>query len=77
MAHGVVCGVAIGSRGTQNKRVKARDAARWLSREMMVCLGVGLSRMVVSLMPSRAIGCVELWKSLMARVGKGPRDQLV
>lgn len=77
MAHGVVCGVAIDSRGTQDKRVKARDAARWLSREMMVCLGVGICRMVVSLMPSRAIGCVELRKSLTARVGKGPRDQLV
>lgn len=42
-SHGVVCGVAIGSRGTQDKRVKARGAARWLPRETRVLLGVGLA----------------------------------
>lgn len=39
--------------------------------------GSGACRVVVSLKPPRAVGCVELRKSLMARVGKGPRDQLI
>lgn len=75
MSHGVVCRVSVGSRDTQDTRVEARGSVRWLLKEMKGLFGSGDCRMVVSLKLFRDIGYVEL-RTLMARVGRGPRDQL-